>query len=267
MLNGLRLKHPGLFITGTDTDVGKTVITCAIAAVLRRQRPGLRIGVSKPLSSGCRRDREGLVSEDAEALAHFADCRQPLDVINPIRFGPPLAPAVAAEQSNRSIDWSELHRCLQLLDQQSEAILIEGVGGLMVPLDPSNPALDVLGLITTLGYPVLIVARSGLGTLNHTVLTARLLQSAHCHIAGIVMNGFDADESASSDPSVASNRLWLSRLTGAPVLAAIPRVNPKKVKPHQGLIDSAILEAVGTIYWPDLLGFAAQPKTAKKRRQ
>src|SRR5690554_472814 len=144
MLQPPRLRCPGLFITATDTGVGKTVTACAIAAVLRQQQRGVRVGVCKPFASGCRQEREGLVSADAEALAHFADCRQPLDVINPIRFARPLAPAVAAEQARATIDWSEAARSLAVLDESSDALLVEGVGGLLTPLDPADPDATVL---------------------------------------------------------------------------------------------------------------------------
>jgi len=104
MLDELQLHKPGLFITATDTEVGKTAIAGGVALTLGRQNPGRRLGVSKPFASGCRREREELVNADAEALAHFADCREPLHVINPIRFKAPLAPAVAAEQVGRPIE-------------------------------------------------------------------------------------------------------------------------------------------------------------------
>ena len=247
------LRSPGLFITGTDTGVGKTVIACAVAAVLRRQQRRIRVGVSKPFSSGCRRDREGLVSEDAEALAHFADCRQPLDVINPIRFSPPLAPAVAAEQAGAPIDWSELRRSLRVLDVRHDALLVEGAGGLLVPLDPADPRLTSLDLIAAIGYPVLVVSRSGLGTLNHTAMTVRLLRAARCPIAGIVLNGYDTDVATSSDPSVATNRQWLAKMTNVNVLAVVPRVESHKVQPHKGRLDPAILDAVAMAFWPQTL--------------
>src|SRR5687767_5094052 len=98
-----RAAIPGLFITGTDTGVGKTLVAGAIARHLHR-REGLRVGVFKPVGSGCILRREGLVSEDAEFLAHCADARQPLDLICPVRFAEPLAPAVAAEREKRAVD-------------------------------------------------------------------------------------------------------------------------------------------------------------------
>ena len=112
------LTLPGLFITATDTEVGKTVITCAIATVLRRA--GWRVGVCKPIATGCRHDREGLVSEDAEALAHFSDCRLALDVINPVRYRSPVAPAVAAEQTNEPVSDSLIAESLRRIEAQSE---------------------------------------------------------------------------------------------------------------------------------------------------
>ena len=249
----LKLRRPGLFITGTDTEVGKTVISCAIAAVLRRQQPGVRLGVCKPFGSGCRKDREGLVSEDAEALAHFADCRAHLDLINPVRFAAPLAPAVAAEQNSTAINWPEVRRSLTVLDQSSDAMLVEGVGGLLVPLDPANPRLTVLDLAVAIGYPVLVVARSGLGTLNHTAMTVRLLKGAGCRVGGLVMNYYEPDVAKSPDSSLNSNRIWLSKMTGVKVLAVVPAVKDEPPAVHKAKMPAAVLDTVATTFWPDVL--------------
>jgi len=248
MLDGLALNAPGLFVTATDTDVGKTVVTSALAVELRRQSPGMRLGVCKPFATGCRRDREGLVNPDAEALAHFADCRAPLEVINPLRFRQPLAPAVAAEQSGETIDWPALCQSLSRLDREHEALLIEGVGGVLVPLDPADPQCTVLSLMRALGYPALIVARAGLGTLNHTAMTARLLEQAGVSVAGIVINGYPTD-AAEADPSVASNRRWLTRMTGLPVLATVPTMRPDQVAPEKGVLHEDILAAIAMQRW------------------
>ncbi|NBC10307.1 MAG: dethiobiotin synthase [Planctomycetes bacterium] len=258
-----KLRSPGLFVTGTDTEVGKSVISCALASALRRQTT-TRVGVCKPLASGCRRDREGLVSPDAEALAHFADCRQPLDVINPIRFAAPLAPAVAAEQAGPPIDWPALPRALERLDAAHGSLLVEGVGGLLVPLDPAEPRFTTLELIALLGYPVVVVARSVLGTLNHTAMTVGLLRQRGCRVAGVVMNGYDADGSA-DDPSITSNRVWIERMTRVPVLAVVPKVKAGQAQPHRGLIDGAILDAVSRVDWPGILD-RPQPVGREVRR-
>src|SRR3954471_10710643 len=119
---------PGLFVTATDTDVGKTVIAGAIADWFRRR--GARVGVSKPIASGCVRRREGLVSEDAEFLASCADARFPLDLICPQRYREPLAPAVAADRAQQPLDWSAVDCSLQLMSRDSDVMIVEGVGGI-----------------------------------------------------------------------------------------------------------------------------------------
>lgn len=295
-----RLTRPGLFITATDTGVGKTLVTCAIAHALRHSSPPAppsprksrpprtpalpdaqarsapppvspRIGVCKPMASGCRRDREGLVNEDAEALAHFADCRLPLDIINPIRFAAPLAPAVAAEQEGRSVDLPELARSLEVLDEASDVLLVEGVGGLLVPLCPreaprprsADPYHTVLDLAVALGYPVVIVCRAGLGTLNHTAMTVQLLRQSGCALAGLVINGYEVDAAGQlADPSLGSNRLYLERMNRLPILATIPRCPVEQVQPHKAMIPPAVLEAVALTCWWDL---AAKPRSASPR--
>lgn len=258
LINKPELSKPGLFITGTDTGVGKTVITCAIARALRRESKGHRVGVCKPMATGCRRDREGLVSEDAEALAHFADCRQPLDVINPVRYAMPVAPAVAAEASGDLVDREAISRSLALLDETSDVVLVEGVGGVMVPIDGRNPRVTVLDLAAELGYPVVVVCRAGLGTLSHTAMTVKLLEEAGCVVAGLVVNGYEVDAAtpadAAKDASMVSNRRWLQKMTGREVLATAPACPAADVRPEKGHIAGAILEAVAMTYWSEVAG-------------
>lgn len=266
----LQLKRPGLFITATDTEVGKTVVTCAIASQMRRQGAGrgrgLRVGVCKPVATGCRHEREGLVNEDAEALAHFADCRLPLDVINPVRYRSPVAPAVAAARTGVGVDFDAIRASLRQLDDWSDVLLVEGVGGLLVPLD-GEPVRTVLDLITTLGYPVLVVARAGLGTLNHTTMTVRLLTGAGCRVAGLIVNGYQADPAgrlnARKDLAMATNRPWLERLTGVRVLATIPQCADGTVDAAHGRLPPALLEAVGTCDW---ISVCAKARRANAKR-
>ena len=260
----LELARPGLFITATDTGVGKTVVTSAIAWNLRRRpgniaRPGQRggthslVGVCKPFATGCRRDREGLVSPDAEALAHFADCNQPLHIICPIRFKQPLAPGAAAEQKGEPSDYPALARALELLDRTSGCMLIEGVGGIMVPLDDADPPTTVLDLAEALDYPVLIVTRPGLGTLNHTAMTVTLLKQRGLRIAGLLINAMPTDPSREADPSIALNRAWLEHLTGIPIVATCPACPPREVAPEQGRLPEDLLAVMGQTSWHELL--------------
>jgi dethiobiotin synthetase len=256
-LEGLKLNIPGLFITATGTDVGKTVVTCALASVLRDQ--GMRVGVSKPMASGCRKDREGLVCPDTEALAHFADCRVPLDTITPLRYRLPLAPGVAGETEDVPFDGDVIVKSLHHIQDVSDCMLVEGAGGLYVPIDAAHPKHTMIDLMAAIGYPVLIVADAGLGTLNHTTMTIKCLKQAGCKVAGVVFNRHEPDASSRGkleDPSMLSNARWLKRMTGIEVLAVIPRCDPDNVQPHEGILDQAIIDAMGLYYWPDRLGDA-----------
>src|SRR5439155_2458901 len=170
---------PGLLVTGTDTGIGKTLIAGAIAAWLRSQ--GSRVGVFKPMASGCVRRREGLVSEDAEFLAHCADSPHPLDVIAPVRFAEALAPAVAAQRMKEAIDWSPVQRSLAAIARDSDVLVVEGVGGIMVPMDDRHTMLDVAAWLK---LPAVVVARPKLGTINHTILTVEALRRADVSVAG-----------------------------------------------------------------------------------
>jgi dethiobiotin synthetase len=243
--------------------VGKTVVTCAIGWHLRRADSGdslCRVGVCKPIATGCRRDREGLVSEDAEALAHFCDCRLPLDVVNPVRYRKPVAPAVAAAMTGVAVDFNAIRTSLARLDAECDVLLIEGIGGLLTPIDHTAPELTVLDLACAIGYPVLVVTRAGLGTLNHTAMTVRLLRAAGCRVAGLVVNQYEPDtagrEGARRDLAMATNRQWLELTTAAPVLATVPRRPARDVAADKARLDPEIIDALARCNWPKILGHA-----------
>ena len=254
MLPKIRFTTPGLFVTGTDTEVGKTVIACAIAWALRQQRVGSKVAVCKPMATGCDKRREGLVNADAEALAHFSDCRLPLDVINPIRFREPLAPAVAARQLGAATPWGNLEDAARQIDAYGDALVVEGAGGVMVPVDADDPKATWLDL-ACFGLPAVVVTRAGLGTLNHTAMTVKHLHDAGVKVAGVVVNGYEPDEAAamSQDPSGPSNPRWIEQMTGAKVLALVPRV-ADGVCPGEGQIAPAVLDAVAAVDWWRVLG-------------
>ena len=204
----------GLFVTGTDTGVGKTWVAGAIARWFRQR--GSRVAVCKPVATGCVKRREGLVSEDAELLAHCADARHPLDLICPQRYVEPLAPAVAAERAGEPLDWSAVQRSLDLTSRDSDRVVVEGVGGLMVPLDPKHTVLD---LARWLGVPAVVVARPALGTINHTLLTTGTLKAAGVKVAGVVINRYPAES-----PGVAeeTNLRAIEKWGKVPVLCVVP---------------------------------------------
>ncbi len=206
-------RRPGLFVTGTDTGVGKTVVAAAIAYHFRRR--GARVGVCKVAATGCERRREGLVSEDAEYLAHWADARQPLDVICPQRFVEPLAPAIAAERAGVTLDWGAIRSSLDAIASDSDVIVVEGVGGVLVPMDEGHTVLD---LMAALRLPAVVVARAGLGTINHTLLTVGALRAAGVAVAGVVINRYPADADAATETNPDAIQRW----GRVPVLCVCP---------------------------------------------
>lgn len=179
----MNIRGKGIFITGTDTGVGKTYVACGIIRSLRRS--GLDVGVMKPAETGCRMRADQLVPRDALALVRSANAKDPLSLVNPYRFRKPLAPAVAAEWEGKTIDPGRIHKAFQTLSSRHEFMIVEGAGGIMVPLSGRYTFLD---LAKKLGLPVLIVARPGLGTINHTLLTISALKARKIEVAGIVIN-------------------------------------------------------------------------------
>ncbi len=179
----MNIATSGLFVTGTDTGVGKTYLSAGIAAALVRRR--IDVGVMKPAETGCRMRDGKLVPRDALLLMKSARVRDPLSLVNPYRFREPLAPAVAAECEGKTIDPERIYRAYQTLCNRHDYMIVEGAGGILVPLSGRYTFLD---LAKKLGLPVLIVARPGLGTINHTLLTIAALKARSISIAGIVIN-------------------------------------------------------------------------------
>jgi dethiobiotin synthetase len=204
----------GYFITGTDTGVGKTVVTAALAAVLRGR--GVNVGVMKPVATGCRRTREGLVSEDAEFLAKAADVPEPLEDICPVRLAEPLAPSVAAARAGLALDLAPMWAAWRRLHAAHEVMLVEGIGGLLCPVTPETAVAD---LAREFGLPLLVVARAGLGTINHTALTVLAARQYGLDVAGIIINRYDRD---TEDVAMLTNPDEICRVTGVPVLGLAP---------------------------------------------
>jgi dethiobiotin synthetase len=232
-----RVRIPGLFITGTDTGVGKSVVAGAIAAWFRRQ--GRRVGVLKPVATGCERRREGLVSTDAEFLAHCADARHPLDLICPQRYAEPLAPSVAAERAGQPVDWSAVRRSIELICRDSDVLIVEGVGGVMVPLDERHTVLD---LASWLGLPAVVVARAGLGTINHTLLTLHALRQV-ATVAGVVINRYPAETAGVAEET---NPRMIDKWGRHPVLCIVP---DEAVVGDPPSLPDAITAAIDPVDW------------------
>jgi dethiobiotin synthetase len=208
-----RRRAPAFLITGTDTGVGKTTVGCALAAALATR--GLRVGVAKPFETGCEPDAEGaLVPADARQLRYFADCSEPIEVICPVRCGEPLAPAVALRRQGLEVDLERLRSAIEGIVERHEVTLIEGAGGLLVPVAGRVTFAD---LARDWLLPLLIVVGNRLGALNHAQLTLRVAQQMSIPVAGYIINGLMAEE----DLAVQTNVDALAELIG-PALGRLP---------------------------------------------
>jgi dethiobiotin synthetase len=178
-------KAKGLFITGTDTGVGKTLITGGIARILRNQ--GLKVGVFKPVATGCRSDMNELVSRDAEFLAMCAELNEPMTVVTPACYEIAAAPIVCVRAEKRPIDYEQIAAMYNYLAKSCDVVLVEGIGGVLVPLDEQTMIID---LAARMKLPTVVVARVKLGTINHTLLTIQAVRNAGLYAAGVVFNGY-----------------------------------------------------------------------------
>lgn len=174
---------PSILITGTDTGVGKTLVSAGLAAELRRR--GVDVGVMKPFATGGRSVQGRLVSDDALFLRSAAGVDDPLDLINPSCLKPPLAPSMAAEVSGAKIDLGKVRAAYRTLARKHRTLIVEGVGGLLVPL---LRGLTVADFAKKLQLPLVIVTRPALGTLNHTALTVLAARSHGLKVLGLVVN-------------------------------------------------------------------------------
>lgn len=200
----------GCFVTGTDTGVGKSVLTAAIAAALTAA--GERVAAFKPVITGTDEEPDPLWPPDDELLAAAAG--GDAGAIAPLRFGPPVSPHFAAELASRPIDLAELAAVAQAAGAAADVLVVEGVGGLLVPLDPPRTIRD---FAVALGLPLIVAARPGLGTINHTLLTLEAARAAGLHVAGVVFTPWPARASAMQD----NNRLTIAKL-GAVDVATLP---------------------------------------------
>jgi dethiobiotin synthetase len=205
----------GLFVTGTDTGVGKTYVASLIARDLRHR--GSRVGVYKPAATGCRRGPDGLIADDAVSLWQAAGRPGPLDDVCPQRFHAPLAPHLAARAENSRVSKAGLKWGLEPWADRCDVVIVEGVGGLLSPLAEDQYVAD---LARDFSYPLVVVAPNVLGVINQTLQT--LLTAATygggLAVAGVVLNDVSPNR---NDPSQQSNLQELARRCHVPVVAYV----------------------------------------------
>ena len=202
-----------IFVTGTDTGVGKTVVAAGLARLA--VDAGLSVGVFKPIETGV---TEELGPLDGCLLKEAARSIQSLDDIVPVQYEEPLAPYVAAQRSGVQVDLDAIDVAWARSRTMHDIVVVEGCGGLLVPI---TDELTVAHLIQRLDIPVLLVTRAGLGTLNHTALTVAVARQMGLDLRGFILNGFESEQV--EDIAMQSNPAELVRLTGLAELARLPR--------------------------------------------
>ena len=220
----------GIFITGTDTGVGKTFFACGLAALLKES--GYKVGVMKPAETGCDQGEGKLVPRDAAALKEASGCEIPLEQICPYQFREPLAPSVAAEREGVRIDIDRLMSVYSEISATHDVTIVEGAGGLLVPLLPSYTYAD---LAKVLKLPLIVVAANKLGMINHLLLTLEHASYKGLSVLGYLLNQIEKQPS----PAAQTNREALVSLTGVPCMGEVPYIEDshRQKAPPLDLID------------------------------
>ncbi len=203
-----------VFVTGTDTEVGKTRISVALIKLL--QQKGLTVAAMKPVASGCEWHGKVLKNNDALLLSQQADCQLPYSCINPYAFAPAIAPHLAAEQNGENISLELIESRFSALQSQADAVVVEGAGGWLVPLNEHDTIAD---LAVRLQLPVVLVVAIKLGCINHALLTAKAITASGLSLKGWVANDFLRDEQASAVIAALKQRI------AAPCLGIVPTLD------------------------------------------
>jgi len=210
----------GLFITGTDTGVGKTLIACGLAFALRGL--GRKVGVMKPVETGCAEKEGQLFPQDASYLKDASGCEEPLQKICPYPLPIPLAPSVAAQRAGVTIDLSLLCELYAEISSAHGITLVEGAGGLLVPLQSRCTTAD---LVRMLKLPLVVVVANRLGALNHALLTLEHASCLGLPVLGYILNHMESLLS----PAAETNARTLQSLTSHTCLGEIPFLTPKQL--------------------------------------
>ncbi|MDP3920039.1 MAG: dethiobiotin synthase [Candidatus Omnitrophota bacterium] len=207
---------PGIFITGTDTGVGKTVVAAGLAMALKSR--GMKVGVMKPVGTGCMEFGKRLICHDSAYLLEAAENEYP-PLTSPVRYRHALAPSVAAVLEKREVDLPQIRRSFGELQKNYDFIIVEGIGGLLVPFSKDY---FVANLVREFQLPLLIVSKGGLGAINHTLLTIDAAVIRGFEVRGVIFNRM-----AKTNVSLAeiTNPKVIHELSGVPVLGSLPEMD------------------------------------------
>ncbi|TAL27534.1 MAG: dethiobiotin synthase [Nitrospirae bacterium] len=207
----------GFFVTGTDTGVGKTVIAAALIkaiGILGGKACGM-----KPIETGCAREGDALIPSDGMFLKSIARMDESLSQVSPSCFEHPLAPMVAAEIEGTPVNLNKIRKAFEGLSKTYKSIVVEGVGGLLVPISKNYFVLD---LAKELGLPLIVVSRPDLGTINHTLLTVKYALKEGLNVAGIIINYTYLSEGSQAEET---NPQAIKQLSPSPVIGIFPYLN------------------------------------------
>ena len=219
----------GIFVTGTDTGVGKTLVSLALIAAFRKS--GLKVGAMKPIETGV--ETEGPL--DAIALRDAAGSTDPLATICPQQFALPAAPNAAASAEDREVDLNAIDAAYATLAKGRDLMVVEGAGGLLVPIQKGWTMAD---LARRLDLPLLVVARASLGTINHTALTLEVAALKELPVLGVVISHVDGPIS----PADATNLLALKNFLGSRLIGEIPPLGPTEAPPSDAIDIDALTQ-------------------------
>ena len=202
------------FITGTDTEIGKT--WCTLALIQHFKNQGLQVAGMKPIAAGCHWNKAGFRNSDAEQILQVSGLEVPYEWVNPYAFVPPIAPHLAAAQMGQTIELEHIISQYQHLAAQADTVVIEGVGGWRVPINATQSLKDI---VLALDVPVILVVGLRLGCINHTLLSAETIIRDGCTLAGWIANPINPDFDAQGSIDTLTERLEVPLLAKMPCLA------------------------------------------------
>ena len=216
-----------LFITATDTDIGKTYVCAGIAHSLKKLN--IDVGIMKPFACGVKQ-KTGFSSNDLTILTNAAMVNDAEELLNPFFFPIPASPYTAAKNLGVKIDIDYLMKCFRKLDKIHDVMLVEGIGGIMTPILKDYAIID---LIKDLEANTIIVTSSKIGTINHTIMTCNMCKNMKIPVKGLIINNFD-----STGYPVSDLERDLNALTDLPVLCSLPHMQKFNLNDYAKMIEN-----------------------------
>ncbi|MDH5219076.1 MAG: dethiobiotin synthase [Gammaproteobacteria bacterium] len=218
----------GYFITGTDTHIGKSIVSASLLHGASQRN--LKAAGMKPVATGCLESKDGLRNEDAEMMIQYSTVDLPYELVNPYAFEPPVSPHLAAKHLNEEIRLDKIVESYQAIKEQADMVIVEGVGGWMVPINETELVEDIARAI---GLPLLFVVGTRLGCINHALLTMERIKASGLPVAGWIANIMDRN--IDFLPEVIDT---LRLRIDAPLVGIIPpyrMINPERASEHLSL--------------------------------